>query len=142
MHYKKVDVTSIRWQWEQVRDAKRNTTKGEWRALLTLVDVKGFKLDLTFDQFKNIVTKPCTYCGDVTPGYESNSINPSKPGTYDVQSTPICWPCKNLLGVRPKELLSQVLKVAKYQHETKGATADPRKLGPPAPVVFCSEESD
>lgn len=122
--YSFMQKNGIRAEWEKFKTAKRNTYGGEYRSLLTLVDAKGFQKNIDFAEFSKIVSNPCRFCGETTPGYECNSINPGKDGVYDDTAYAICWPCKNLLGFKPKLRVHQAIKVALYMSRLEPAVQE------------------
>lgn len=102
-------------------NAKRSTTAGEYASLLKYINEKGGEVALNYKEFKEITSKPCKYCGGVTPGYEGNTlITPTRRKLYDEQCITVCWPCRNMLGFQPESRLDHVFKIADFLRSKKG----------------------
>jgi hypothetical protein len=73
-------------------------------------------VNLTFPKFCELAGKACSYCGDQkTPGYECNSIWMAYgKRVFDDDAVTVCWPCRRLMGDKPKARIDQILKIAKF----------------------------
>lgn len=73
---------------------KRNTFRGEWDAINKFAKQFDVKVNLKFDEFKEMAARPCNNCQGTTPGYAGNTLR-RRPYTteYNKESEVVCWPC-------------------------------------------------
>jgi hypothetical protein len=80
---------------------KRNPEKSRWSSLRGTAKRRGFKMELTFDQHRELVNRGCFYCS--TPLKESighclDRIENTEGYTVD-NVLPCCGPCNYMRGV-------------------------------------------
>jgi hypothetical protein len=86
---------------------------------------RGLSFDLTLEQFRSIVSKPCHYCGGNSKDYDDRSKGngvdrkDSSKGYEIGNCVPCCWRCNSMKTDTPyQEFLDHVEKV--YNHILKG----------------------
>lgn len=89
------------------------TEKARFTALLKSAKRRSYEVTITFEEFKDIVSKPCSYCGDIKlmgVDRENNSIGYSKNN-----SKPCCKVCnimKNVLSLEEfKEHIKKIYSI-------------------------------
>ena len=78
---------------------KISSTKKRWGRLLAYARRKQIPLELTFEQYQNIISIPCVYCSaiNLSTGYGIDRIKPSLGYTYE-NSVSCCPPCNQIKG--------------------------------------------
>jgi hypothetical protein len=83
-----------------VSKALRKSLLGEYIAVRQYRKQTRSKFDITFEQFSEIASRPCRFCGGMTPGYECNTLGWEDELTLET-AFPVCWPCKRVILMAP-----------------------------------------
>jgi hypothetical protein len=106
---------------------KISKVKKRWGRLKKATNSKGINLDLTFEQYKEILKQPCEYCGveNLGTGYGLDKKIPDKDIGYTFEnSVSCCTPCNQIKNnYLTHEEMKILMKVISYNR--KGLVNEP-----------------
>ena len=107
-------------EWEKTNKKHRtkykynynNTLEGRFRNYKGNAKTRGFIFNLTFNEFSDMVTKPCYYCGDVSYGVDRLD---SSLGYIQGNIVSCCSMCNRMKQIyTEEEFINQCIKISEY----------------------------
>lgn len=96
------------------------TAKGRWNRFLNQAQYRGITQELTFDQFTEITSQRCEYCGCFTEGFNWCGIDrkDNSFGYTSNNSVPCCTSCNMMKqGLCESKFLEHALRIADWQRK-------------------------
>ena len=102
---------------------RRNNLANRYRDYKFSAKRRGFAFDLTKEQFKNITSKKCHYCGGFSGKYENERFNGvdrmnGEEGYYEHNCVPCCMTCNCMkLRLESDDFIEHAKKIFRYQNK-------------------------
>ena len=92
----------------------RKTLKGRWRTLKGSAVKRNYNVDISFEEFINIISNPCVYCGEDEKRIGIDRVN-NKIGYTLENSVPCCATCNMMKRIMTvEEFLKHIEKIYKH----------------------------
>lgn len=100
-------------KYKETVEKVKNSVNHQFTTYKRTAFYKNLDFGLNLEQFENIVTKPCYYCGEFTKGCCINGIDRKESsGCYDIDNTD---PCCNICNMM-KNTLNQYTFIRRIEH--------------------------
>jgi hypothetical protein len=116
--------------WSEVQKVKDATPENRYSALKAQCKVQKVHVNMSFEFFKDIITKPCHYCGGPGPRYGKGMDRIAYAGGYTKDNVvPACGICNDLRGVTFTVEEAKLIGAAVRQiREARAAKGEPPLL--------------
>ena len=95
---------------------KNSSLRKRWGRLVRYTTKKKIPLELTFEQYQELIIKPCEYCGvpNLGTGYGIDRINPLLGYTFE-NSVSCCPPCNQIKGnILTKDEMKLIISIIAF----------------------------